>query len=208
MLNNCFIVERSTIAAQSQKSGNLGTRFQVGFRPKLGKLRQDQESWQRLGKLRQIRKVHLKDKENWRWDLKKKKKKKKRSSHILAGKLGKLSQIRKIHWEHQENWESSLGKLGKFIWKIRKIEKVHQEHQEHQESSLGRLGKFIRKIRKIRKVHQENFPSILGKSSSVLGKFQLNIRKIQPQKTGSQSQKHFLQLWAGVIKDNAEYRSL
>ena len=46
--------------------------IQVVFPPKLGKLRQDKESWRRLGKLRQIRKVHPKDQESWRWDLKKK----------------------------------------------------------------------------------------------------------------------------------------
>ena len=106
------------------------------------------------------------------------------------------------------NQESSLGKQGKiwkigkigksrqeeFIWKIRKIRKVHLENQEDQESSFGRLGKFIHQIRKIRKVHQENFSSILGKSSSILGKFLLNIRKIPPQKTGSRRQKHFFQL--------------
>ena len=38
-----------------------GSWIQVVFRPKLGKLRQDLESWRRLGKLRQIGKVHPKD---------------------------------------------------------------------------------------------------------------------------------------------------
>ena len=52
--------------AQSQKSGIPGSWIPNFFWPKLGKLRQDQESWRRLGKLRQIRKVHPKDQESWR----------------------------------------------------------------------------------------------------------------------------------------------
>ena len=44
----------------------------------------------------------------------------------------------------------------------------------------------------IRKILPENF----GKSSSVLGKFLLNIKKIHPQNTGSRRQNHLLQLWA------------
>ena len=52
----------------------------------------------------------------------KKKKKKKRSSPNFGWKFGKLSYVWKVH---QENLESSFGKLGKFIWKIRKIRKVH-----------------------------------------------------------------------------------
>ena len=48
----------------------------------------------------------------------------------------------------------------------------------------------------------ENFSSILGKISSILGKFLLNIRKIPPQKTGSRRQKHFLLLccWGRIRK--------
>ena len=41
---------------------------------------------------------------------------------------------------------------------------------------------------------------MLGKSSSVLGKFQLNSRKIPPQKIGSRRQKHFLQLCKSDIE--------
>ena len=56
-----YMNSKMSSRAQSEKSGILGSWIQVGFRPKLGKLRQDQESWRRLGKLRQIRKVHPKD---------------------------------------------------------------------------------------------------------------------------------------------------
>ena len=76
---------------------------------------------------------------------------------ILTGKLGKLSQIRKVQLEDKESLESSfciLGKLGKFIPKIRKI------LPENEENSSGKLGKFLLNIRKvllhIRKIHTQN----------------------------------------------------
>ena len=73
---------------QSEKSGILGSWIPVGFRPKLGKLRQDQESWARLGKLTQ--KFH--------------------KIRKTSAKLGKI--IRKIRKSlaKQENLEISLGK--------------------------------------------------------------------------------------------------
>ena len=126
----------------------------------------------KLGKFDHIRKVHLEDQENLESSLGKLGKKSVRQESLL-GKLGKLEvrpkkkrsspnfgwDIRKVE-PNQESSSGILGKLGKFI---RKIRKVHLENQEDQESSFGRLGKFIRNIRK-------EIPP--------LGKLTQNIRKV------------------------------
>ena len=67
-------------------------------------------------------------------------------------------EIRKVG-PNQESWDGILGKLGKFVWKIRK---VHPEDQENQESSLGKLGK----IWVVRKVRLENWEKNLRRQES------------------------------------------
>ena len=109
----------------------------------------------RLGKLAKIRKVET-DQESSSKRLgklevrpKKKKEEKKGPRLYFVWKLGKFDQIRKVGMGYQETQESSFGKLGKFIGKIRK--------------EIGSLGKFVWKI---------------GKKMRSLGKFTPHIRKV------------------------------
>ena len=98
-----------------------------------------------------------------------------RKNNRISGKLTPISDKLEVGPKKREKKSSS-----NFHWEIRKI-------QLNQESSFGRLGKLGKLIRKI-------LSSILGKSLSTLVKFFFNIRKILPQKTGFQRQKHFSQL--------------
>ena len=58
-----FLGEKSSFIKKGKNEGCQHSRKKVGswipvdFRAKLGKLRQVQESWRRLGELRQIRKI-------------------------------------------------------------------------------------------------------------------------------------------------------
>ena len=69
-------------------------------------------------------------------------------------KLGKFDQIRKVGMRYQETQESSFGKFGKFIGKMRK--------------EIWSLGKFVWKnevVRKVRPPYQESWRRDLKKKS-------------------------------------------
>ena len=102
-----------------------------------------------------------------------------RRNNRMLGKFGVRPKKRKkrsslnFGWEIRKigpNQESSFGRLGKLIRKIRQIRKLHSENQETSFGRLGKLGKFIRKISP---QYQENPPPNQENSSSILGKFRL-----------------------------------